>query len=49
MGDCENLPAPEACGMEINMDDMERMDKVEKLREKTGVSYEDAKAALDAC
>jgi len=26
---------------------MDRIDKVEKLREKTGVSYEDAKAALE--
>lgn len=28
---------------------MEKMEKVELIREKTGVSYEDAKAALDAC
>ena len=44
-----NFRNSDTCGMEINMDDMERMDKVEKLREKTGVTYEDAKAALDAC
>ena len=28
---------------------MEKLEKVELIREKTGVSYEDAKAALDAC
>ena len=28
---------------------MEKLEKVEKLREKTGVTYEDAKAALVAC
>ncbi|WP_102338116.1 UBA domain-containing protein [Collinsella provencensis] len=28
---------------------MDKMEKVELIREKTGVSYEDAKAALDAC
>ena len=28
---------------------MEKLDKVEVIREKCGVSYEDAKAALDAC
>lgn len=34
-----NFRNSDTCGMEINMDDMERMDKVEKLREKTGVTY----------
>lgn len=28
---------------------MDKLEKVEKLREKTGVSYEDAKNALEAC
>lgn len=28
---------------------MDKMEKVEKLREKTGVTYEDAKLALEAC
>ena len=28
---------------------MEKLEKVELIREKCGVSYEDAKAALDAC
>ena len=28
---------------------MEKLEKVEVIREKCGVSYEDAKAALDAC
>lgn len=28
---------------------MEQLEKVEKLREKTGVTYEEAKAALEAC
>ena len=28
---------------------MENLEKVEKIREKTGVSYEDAKRALEAC
>ena len=28
---------------------MDKLEKVEKLREKTGVTYEDAKAALEAC
>lgn len=28
---------------------MDQLEKVEKLREKTGVSYEDAKNALEAC
>ena len=28
---------------------MERLEKVEKIREKTGVSYEEAKNALEAC
>ncbi len=28
---------------------MENLEKVEKLREKTGVTYEDAKKALEAC
>ena len=28
---------------------MELLEKVEKIREKTGVSYEEAKAALEAC
>lgn len=28
---------------------MEKLEKVEKLREKTGVSYEDARNALNAC
>lgn len=28
---------------------MEKLEKVEKLREKTGVSYEEAKGALEAC
>lgn len=28
---------------------MENLEKVEKLREKTGVTYEDAKMALEAC
>lgn len=28
---------------------MDNLEKVEKIREKTGVSYEDAKTALDAC
>ena len=28
---------------------MDKLEKVEKLREKTGVSYEDAKSALEAC
>ena len=28
---------------------MDQLEKVEKIREKTGVSYEDAKSALEAC
>ncbi len=28
---------------------MDNLEKVEKLREKTGVSYEEAKQALEAC
>ena len=28
---------------------MDQLEKVEKIREKTGVSYEDAKGALEAC
>ena len=28
---------------------MDQLEKVEKIREKTGVSYEDAKDALEAC
>ena len=28
---------------------MELLEKVEKIREKAGVSYEEAKAALEAC
>ena len=28
---------------------MDKLEKVEKLRAKTGVSYEDAKNALEAC
>ena len=28
---------------------MDKLEKVEKLREKTGVSYEEAKNALEAC
>lgn len=28
---------------------MDKLEKVEKLREKTGVTYEDARAALEAC
>ena len=31
------------------MEDFEKMERVEKLRQKTGVTYEEAKNALEAC